>query len=127
MIDTIKIVFIFNKKICKDNVENQNCFFEFLPILYKHIVKYPKFTEVLTQLISKNPFFLEDFNKVRIVHKRKSMPLLVWLIQKISTSVDDKIPFKVKADILNLLATSCSFGVQAIFANQEIIFKALLA
>lgn len=37
-----------------------------MPILNKHLIRYPDFLNVVTNLISKNRFFLEELSKIRI-------------------------------------------------------------
>ncbi|CAD8201229.1 unnamed protein product [Paramecium pentaurelia] len=124
LIETINI-------ICKDNIENQNCLFQFLPILHKHIILYPEFITILINLVCKNRFFLEDLSKIRKISSKKpnkNIFILEWLTEKVSLNSNAKteIPFSQKTEILHLLATCCSFGVEAIFANQEMIFKTLI-
>lgn len=36
------------------------------------------------------------------------------------------IPSHSRPDLINFLATACSYGVSAVYANQEIIFKYLI-
>ncbi|CAD8204536.1 unnamed protein product [Paramecium pentaurelia] len=124
LIETINI-------ICKDNIENQNCFFQFLPILHKHIILYPEFIAILNSLVCKNRFFLEDLSKIRKISSKKQNKntfILEWLTEKVSLSSTAKteIPFSQKTEILHFLAACCSFGVEAIFANQEMVFKTLI-
>lgn len=98
--------------ICKRNPENQWAMFKFMPIFQQHIGKGEYVLESLIDVFQVNSEILQELAK----NKENDFKLLKEVLLK-----DNKTH-----DIIKFFSMACSCEEQAIYANQEIIFKTIV-
>lgn len=125
-----KIIYELLGFLCRGNSNSAEYLFKYLPLFTKHIGEGIFVTETIKEILLSNEKILEKISNTTVKNEQKQMKFQVenlikkTFIDEVFTKLKSFQSFE-KSELLSFLSNLCHFKENAIYNNQQKIFKNL--